>query len=149
MTLGVFGRTLFRMRGSVPSGLPVLGDLETAVLDHLWSRGIADVKDVHRALGVRREITINTIQSTLERLFRKGLARRERVSHAYRYEPALSRDEFRARAVAAVAGELRGAVAEGALAAFVDLASKADRQNLDRLEALVKAARERRERKAG
>ena len=63
------------------------------------------------------------------------------MSHAYRYEPSVSREEFRARAVAVAAGELKGAAASGVLAAFVDLAAKADQENLDRLEALVKKAR--------
>jgi predicted transcriptional regulator len=126
---------------SASGGLPVLGELETAVLDYLWDRAEAAVKDVHRDLGVGRGISVSTIQSTLERLHRKGLARRERVSHAYRYEPALSREQFRARAVAVAAGELRGATASGALAAFVDHVADADHKNLDRLEALIKKAR--------
>jgi predicted transcriptional regulator len=128
---------------TVPS-LPLLGELETTVLEYMWDQGEVDVKDVHRDIGARRGITVSTIQSTLERLHRKGLARRERVSHAYRYEPALSREEFRARAVAVAAGDLKGAAARGVLAAFVDLAAKVDHGNLDHLEALVKKARAQR-----
>ena len=125
--------------------LLILGELEAAVLEYLWSHQVIDVKDVHRDIGAARGISVSTIQSTLERLHRKKLARRERVSHAYRYEPAVSREHFQARAVAAVAGELHGAAASGVLAAFVDLAAKADTRNLDRLEALVQAARSRRQ----
>lgn len=137
-------RSPLRRRSGSPTrtvALPILGELETKVLDYLWDRAQADVKDVQRDLGAARGTTVNTIQSTLERLHRKGLARRERVSHAYRYEPALSREEFRARAVAMAAGELKGATASGVLAAFVDIAAKADGDNLDRLEALLKKAR--------
>jgi predicted transcriptional regulator len=126
------------------TAIPLLGELELAVLDYAWSHDETDAKEVHRALGVPRKITLNTIQSTLERLHRKGLLTRERVSHAYRYRPLLSRDEFRARAAAHAAGELRGAQAGGVLAAFVDLAMKADRANLDRLESIIAAARARR-----
>jgi predicted transcriptional regulator len=132
---------LRRPASTSPSALPILGELESTVLEYLWKRAEVDVKDVHRDIGARRGITVSTIQSTLERLHRKGLARRKRVSHAYRYEPVLSREEFRARAVAVAAGELKGAAASGVLAAFVDLAAKADHGNLDRLEALVKKAR--------
>jgi predicted transcriptional regulator len=128
-------------KASASAGLPILGELESTVLEYLWDRGEADVKDVHRDIGAARGITVSTIQSTLERLHRKNLARRERVSHAYRYEPALTRHDFQARAVAVAAGELKGAAASGVLAAFVDLAAKADHANLDRLEALVKKAR--------
>ena len=59
-----------------------LGALETAVMEHLWERGSGDVKTVHAALKARR-ITINTIQSTLRRLFDKQLLRRDKVSHAH------------------------------------------------------------------
>ena len=125
--------------------LPALGELETAVLEYLWAHGTVEAKDVQRDLGVGRNITLNTIQSTVERLHRKRLLIRERVGHAYRYAPAISRDEFRAHAIANVAGELRGAEGAGVIAAFVELATKADRKNLERLEAVVAAARAKRQ----
>ena len=124
--------------------IPQLGELEIAVLEHAWTHEETDAKAVHRALGIPRKITLNTIQSTVERLHRKGLLARERVSHAYKYRPTLSRDAFRARAAANAAGKLRGAEAQGVLAAFVDLAMEADHGNLDRLEAIIAAARARR-----
>jgi predicted transcriptional regulator len=125
-------------------GLPQLGELELAVLDYAWTHEEVDAKAVHRALGVSRKITLNTIQSTVERLHRKGLLSRERISHAYKYRPTFTRDAFRARAAAEAAGQLRGADAQGVLAAFVDLAMQADGANLDRLEAIIVAARARR-----
>jgi predicted transcriptional regulator len=124
--------------------LPALGELETAVLEYLWARDRVEAKDAHRDVGTPRDITLTTIQSTLERLHRKRLAHRERVGHAYHYTPALSQAEFRARAVASAAGDLRGARAEGVLAAFVELAAGADAGNLERLAQLVEAARARR-----
>lgn len=127
--------------------VPRLGELELEVLDLAWSLGQIDVKDAHRAIGRARGITANTVQSALERLFRKSLLTRERDGHAYRYSPAISRDEFRARAAASAVGELRGAQASGVLAAFVDIAAKADRANLDRLEAILAEARAKQERR--
>lgn len=124
--------------------IPVLGDLETAVLEHLWTHGTAEAKDVHRVIGEPRDITLSTIQSTLERLHRKGLLMRERVSHAYRYAPKLTRAEFRARAMADAAGDLKGAEAAGVMAAFVDLVAKTDGRRLDELAAIVRAAQSRR-----
>ena len=63
--------------------LPILGELETSVLEYLWDHAEVDVKDVHRDIGAGRGITVSTIQSTLERLHRKGLARRE-IDGTYR-----------------------------------------------------------------
>jgi predicted transcriptional regulator len=123
--------------------LPRLGELETAVLRHLWARGAADTKAVHETLPEARGITHNTVQSTLERLHRKGLLLREKVGHSYRYAPAVTMEAFRARAIAEAAGDLRGAAAEGVIAAFVELAARADRANLDRLSRVVAEARAR------
>lgn len=121
--------------------IPLLGDLELAVLEHFWAHGTTDARDVHRVIGEPRDITLSTIQSTLERLHRKRLLIRERVGHAYRYAPALSRAEFRAHAMASAAGDLQGADASGVMAAFVDLVARTDTRRLDQLAELVAAAR--------
>jgi predicted transcriptional regulator len=122
--------------------IPALGELENAVLEFLWEHGTSEAKDVHRALGAQREITLSTIQSTLERLHRKKLLMREKVSHAYRYAPLLTRSEFRARAMAEAAGDLREADANGVLAAFVDLVAKSDKNALAELARIVERAQE-------
>ncbi|WP_041448589.1 BlaI/MecI/CopY family transcriptional regulator [Anaeromyxobacter sp. Fw109-5] len=117
--------------------LPRLGELETAVLEHVWAAGSCDVKAVHRTLGSRRGITLNTVQSTMERLFRKGLLAREKVSHAYVYSPCHSREELGARVVEEVVSRLLQGEAVPVLEAFVDLAERTDAANLDRLERLI------------
>ena len=73
---------------------PLLGELETAVMGHLWTAGEGDPKSVHAALGKRRGIGVNTVQSTLKRLFEKGLLDREKISHAHVYRPRVTREEF-------------------------------------------------------
>jgi len=123
--------------------IPVLGELETAVLEWLWEHGTAETRDIQRTLGEARGITLSTIQSTVERLHRKQLLMRERFGHAYRYAPALTRAEFRAKSIAGLAGDLEGADAAGVLAAFVDIVARTDRSKLDELASLVEAARAR------
>jgi predicted transcriptional regulator len=119
-----------------------LGDLERAVLDHVWSAGAQDVKACHLAVGKRRRITLNTVQSTMERLYRKGLLRREKVSHAYVYEASVSREELGARLAREVVASVVGSAdAAPVLAAFVDLAERAGEDALARLERLVAARR--------
>jgi predicted transcriptional regulator len=95
------------------------------------------VTEAHAAIGRRRGITPNTIGSALERLFKKGLASRRKVSHAYRYEPRVGRDEFAARRVLAAAGGMKSLAQTGLLSAFVDLVADVDDEALDRLEALI------------
>lgn len=117
--------------------LPRLGELELAVLEHLWQAGETDVTAAHAAVGRQRGITPNTVGSALERLHRKDLARRWKVSHAYRYRAALDRDAFRARKLVEAAGGLRALGSAGLLAAFVDLVADTDARALDRLEQLI------------
>lgn len=123
------------------SHLPPLGELELAVLEHLWSCRESDVLEAHAQVGASRGISVNTVGSALERLHKKGLATREKVSHAYRYRPALERDEFQARRLLEAAGDVRNLSRDGVLAAFVDLVADADESALDELERLVRSRR--------
>ncbi|MEN9577484.1 MAG: hypothetical protein RJA70_493 [Pseudomonadota bacterium] len=116
---------------------PQLGALEAAVMAYLWSGGEGDAKTVHAALGKRRGITLNTIQSTLKRLFEKGLLGRDKVSHAHVYRAQVSREEFHRDLLGELVGDLMHGQAEAVVAAFVDLTERAGPEHLARLEALV------------
>ncbi len=118
-----------------------LGELERTVLDRLWSEGPADVRTVHRAVGELRGIRPNTTQSTLERLHRKGLARRWKQGRAYLYEAALTRREWLSHAIEELISEGPGVGAETVVSAFVDLL---ERTTEDQLAELERRIRERR-----
>jgi predicted transcriptional regulator len=128
---------VIRKQGS----LPTLGDLEIELLEHLWRARESDVTEAHAAVGRRRGITPNTVGSALERLFKKGLVTRHKLSHAYRYEPRLEQDEFAARRVLDAAGGMKSLAETGLLSAFVDLVAELDEAALDRLEALIAVKR--------
>ncbi len=116
---------------------PLLGELETAVMAHLWSDGEGCAKAVHVALGKRRVITLNTIQSTLKRLFEKDLLERDKVSHAHVYRARVTREEFHRSLLGELVGALMHGQAEVVVSAFVDLAERAGPEHLARLESLV------------
>jgi predicted transcriptional regulator len=122
-----------------------LGELERAVLDQLWRAGPADVRGMHRAVGAARGLALNTIQSTLERLFRKGLAERAKRGRAFEYRARVSRAEWTARWLEVVRDTLPGGDAGLLLAAFVDLAARAGEESLAELVRLVRARRAERE----
>ncbi len=117
-----------------------LGTLELAVLDRLWEGGPADVATMHAAVGEPRGVVRNTIQSTLERLARKGLAERRKVGRAYEYRARISRSAWLGRVIA----EVPGVDPPLLLSAFVDLVERADAATLEEIEALVRARREER-----
>lgn len=119
-----------------------LGDLEIATLEALWAGGETDARALHARLGKARGISLSTLQSTLERLHRKGLLTREKVSHAYVYAPAESRDAVMAKVVDAALTRFAAGPREGLMAAFAGYAADADEATLAELEALI-AARKR------
>ncbi len=114
-----------------------LGELEMAVLEHLWVTKFGDAKGVHNSVGTQRGISLNTIQSTLERLFKKQLLRREKVSHSYLYSPSVQREELITQLIDDVVKSLSGGKSDYMLSAFVDFAARADESSLDRLEQLI------------
>lgn len=126
---------------SAPVRPPLLGELETAVMEFLWQGGEGEAKAVHLGLGSARGITLNTIQSTLKRLFEKGLLRRDKVSHAHVYKPRVGREEFHRGVLGGVIDELMGGQTDAMVSAFVDLTERAGPEHLERLEAMVAARR--------
>lgn len=117
--------------------VPQLGDLEIAVLEDIWRFGPSDAKTVHARVRHSRPIALNTVQSTLERLFRKRILRREKISHAYEYSAGLSRQELIRRLVEFTVRRVAGPQPDALLSAFVDLAARADGDQLRQLEELI------------
>lgn len=85
-----------------------LGELETAVMRHIWACGGAGCQggDVQRALDSDRPVALTTVLTTLDRLLAKGILRREREGKAYRYWPLLTEAELQQRIVEGVLDRL-------------------------------------------
>ncbi|WP_077041753.1 BlaI/MecI/CopY family transcriptional regulator [Rhodococcus sp. MTM3W5.2] len=72
-----------------------LGELERAVMDHLWSSSEPQtVRQVHEALATRRELAYTTVMTVLQRLAKKDLVIQQRDDRAHRYVPVHGRDEL-------------------------------------------------------
>lgn len=118
-----------------------LGELEMAVLQHVWQVGPIDVKTAHEAIGVERGITHNTVQSTFKRLWEKGLLSRTKQSHAYIYGPLVSRAQLTELMVGSLVDQIAGSEFSVAVEAFVNLADRAGDETLDAMERLIAARR--------
>lgn len=123
-----------------PATIPQLGDLEVAVLEYVWTSGDASAKEAHAALGTKRGISLNTVQSAMERLFRKGLLSRVKASHSFRYSAKIGREALVAALIGEVLGRF-GADSSAALAAFVETADDVDEEALRTLEAKLRKRR--------
>ena len=119
-----------------------LGDLERAVMDHLWDApGPQTVRQVHESLAVSRELAYTTVMTVLQRLARKGLLLQIRDDRAHQYAPAYGRDEL-------VAGLMVDALAQaadsgGRQAALMRFVGRVDAEEADALRRALEALNSR------
>ncbi|GAC30124.1 BlaI/MecI/CopY family transcriptional regulator [Brumicola pallidula] len=118
-----------------------LGELEKQVLQYLWSSPNVDAKQVHAALAKQRDSSPNTVQSALERLFKKGLLSREKQGHAYLYRAKIKREELIAKLIDSVASDFISQGENSLVAAFSSVSSDMDEGQLDQLEKLIEIQR--------
>lgn len=104
-----------------------LGDLETAVMRHIWPRGEAGclASEAQQALERERPIALSTVLTTLDRLNDKGILWREKEGKAYRYRAALTEEQLQARIVEGVLGDLISQFPQAVAAYFAQQAPQA------------------------
>ena len=119
-----------------------LGPLETAVMDRLWKRREATVRDIVEDLARSRSLAYTTVMTIMTRLHEKGLLSRERDGKTYVYRPAFSRDEHRARLSRGLVRGLVDEFGDVALAQFAEELSSVDAAHRASLRRI--AGRERR-----
>lgn len=132
-------KRLFHLRASSSQ----LGPLEERLLEDLWERGNATVRELLE--GSHRGLAYTTVMTTLDRLFKKGLLTRDAEGRAYRYAPRLSREELHRE----VAGEALRQMLDASpasslpLSYLVEILTERDAQLLDELRRLVEDKRRR------
>ena len=77
-----------------------LTPLELKIMDVLWSRGPSSVRDVHEQFPEEGRPAYTTVQTMINRLEKKKAVRRAgKVSWAFIFEAAVSRDAAQGRVV--------------------------------------------------
>lgn len=115
-----------------------LGELELHVLQVLWQQPHIDAREVREKLGVARAPSLSTVQSTLERLYRKTYVDRIKQGHAYTYHASVSRGSLLGRMLGDVIQLLHDGRMETILSSFVQAAADLDERSLDNLEELIR-----------
>ena len=84
------------MRSNDRESLPALHELESEVMEEMWRRGSATVREVLHALNERSEKqrAYTTIMTILARLERKGVLERHKEGKGFVYTPRASREEY-------------------------------------------------------
>lgn len=119
----------------------ILGELELAVMEAVWRRGQATVRDVHEDLAAERSIAYTTVMTVMTRLARKGLLEKRREGAAFVYEAPLSADELLRSSVRDLLSGLLSEFARPTLSAFVDTVKDENPERIEELKKLVDEAR--------
>lgn len=120
-----------------------LGELEKLVLKYFWQTKAADAKEVHAYFEKQRGGTLNTIQSTLDRLFKKGLLSRDKQGHAFQYRAAKQRKAFIGQLIKDITQDFTIGDEDSLLTAFVSLSSELNEGQMDELEKMIQDYRSR------
>ena len=115
-----------------------LGELEKLVLKYFWATDVADAKQVFAYFERERGGSLNTIQSTMDRLFKKDLLSREKIGHAYQYRSRKDRKTFIADLIKGVTSDYVQGEEDSLMTAFVSMSNELDVEQLDKLEQLIK-----------
>ena len=117
---------------------PKLTRLELQILDTLWDRGNASIREIQEAFPDPKP-AYTTVQTTVYRLEAKGAVRRTRkVSNAHIFEPIVARDIARVRLLDEILGFFGGR-ALPMMTQFVE----AGKLTMDDIRALEKALKKR------
>jgi predicted transcriptional regulator len=117
-----------------------LGELEKLVLLYLWQHKSADVKAVYNHFVKIRGGSLNTYQSTLDRLYKKALLSRHKVINAFQYQPKVERSELIGQLIKSVTSDF--VTDDNSLvAAFSSMSQDFNEEQLNKLESLIEAQR--------
>ena len=127
-------------RSGRPS-LAQLGPLEQRLLEEVWARGSATVREL--LANTDLNIAYTTVMTTLDRLYKKQVLSRAAEGRAFRYAPRVTREELQRAAAGQAIQELlsSGATSSLPLSYLVEAVTEHDIELLDELQKLVETKR--------
>ncbi len=75
------------------SDLPIPTESELELLNVLWEKGPATVREVHDAIARERDLGYTTVLKIFQRMTEKGLVQREESAKAHTYRPTVTQQE--------------------------------------------------------
>lgn len=117
-------------------------DRELEILKILWQLGEATVRQVYEQMRQQSSIVQNTVQAFLRTMEEKGLVQHRVDGRAFVYRPCVQREQT----VRGMADRLLDSVFDGAMDQLVDCLfahRRPGRKELERLEALIREAKNR------
>ena len=117
----------------------ILGELETRVMEVLWLRQEASVREVWNELNAKRPLAYTTVLSTMRNLHGKNYLERSKSGVTHIYRPTCSKDNLIRKVTDEVVNGLLCDFASPFLASLMDWKDKKDlTQTIERVENLLK-----------
>lgn len=116
----------------------IFGELEAQVMEVLWQRKEASVREVWEELNEKRPLAYTTVLSTMRNLGSKNYLTRDKSGITHIYRPAYTQDELIRKVVDEVVNGLLFDFSKPFLASLADLKHKKDLvQTIERVEELL------------
>jgi BlaI family transcriptional regulator, penicillinase repressor len=89
--------------------LPKLSKLELIIMEALWTKGPCSIREIHETFPARSRPTYSTVQTMVYRLeAKKALRRFKKISNAFIFEAAVSREAAERKLVGDLLGLFGG-----------------------------------------
>ena len=89
--------------------LPKLSKLELIIMEALWTKGSCSIREIHETFPARSKPTYSTVQTMVYRLeAKKALRRFKKISNAFIFEAAVSREAAERKLVGDLLGLFGG-----------------------------------------
>lgn len=129
------------MSASKPSIPPTLHELESEIMEEVWRRAEATVREVLEALNASasRVRAYTTVMTVMAKLHRKGLLERRREGKTDIYRPVMSREQYLEARAQAEVGALVDEYGEVALVHFARQMAQLDPERREQLRRLARS----------
>ncbi|MGZ5514016.1 MAG: BlaI/MecI/CopY family transcriptional regulator [Candidatus Aminicenantales bacterium] len=117
---------------------PLGGDLESAIMEVLWTKGAMKGRDLHVEIRREKEIAYTTALTVLDRLSKKGFIKKDAESGTIMFSPNISRDVYKNSVAADLVQKAFEVSPDLAISAFAGHISTMAKEDLGRLERLIK-----------
>ncbi|MCU4675023.1 BlaI/MecI/CopY family transcriptional regulator [Catenovulum sp. 2E275] len=112
--------------------VPSLGVREIEVLRILWREGELSAQQVLQFIE-NEEISLSTMQSTLERLFRKNLLSRQKSGRYYLYTASISQSAIISGLLQDIASQLSGGDMAPMISGFIEYVGEESPESLEQV----------------
>lgn len=131
------GRSVSRFKPGEKGLKQVLGSLECEIMEVVWLKGKASVRDVLTELQKDREIAYTTVMTVMNRLHKKSYTKYVKEGNAYIYYPLVSKAELQDNVIKDIVKGIFSNSSDLTMVHFVNEVAK-DKESLEQLEALIK-----------